>query len=415
MPRLYFEPVKKKSFVIRKNHLGGSWSIVQCMNYTKKQMSNSKESESVRIFDGTNPSDYWQWRRWIMCKCLADLADKEASWGPKILSMLRGEAEMACEDIDLSDLAKKGGHTAILDNVLDLRYPKKEKRDQLAEALLEMFMLCWDPKVDASSAAYTGRASTIFARGKERGVEMPDAAKAFLVSLGCRLSVEQRTVILAIAGNKYEFTAVCEAIRSAYPKGIPSSHRHNTNMVRLSPCEAFMMESMSECSTRCPSEIGDGDDSVGSLVDDTQDDAVVCLLAGTSNEILSTIYELEQEDGEELEEEEVIEALASWKQTRDSVATAKKVRGFGGQNPRQPNVPKIAKKVKCFTCGKLGHFSRDCRQNKNRNNKPGPRKGTPVRFVSNVSNLYMVNEDKEHNGSSDDEQPQGNRALLKWF
>ena len=55
---------------------------------------------------------------------------------------------------------------------------------------------------------------------------------------------------------------------------------------------------------------------------------------------------------EEIEEQDAIDALLTWKQTRSSIAQTKLSRGFGNQG----QLKKLAARVKCFKCRQVGHF-----------------------------------------------------------
>ena len=81
----------------------------------------------TRNFDGSVPADYWTRCRWMMGVQYADFSDKKSSWGAKIFTHLRGEAERLVEHVD--ELAKEGGHAKILDEILGNNYPKKLARD----------------------------------------------------------------------------------------------------------------------------------------------------------------------------------------------------------------------------------------------------------------------------------------------
>ena len=141
---------------------------------------------------------------------LADHSEKPKSWGPKILTYLRGEAERLVEHLELTTLSADKGHEKIFE-VLDKTYPKKAARDLQAEALTAMFGLKYS-RDDGEMRVHTGRARVIWDKGKQRQVDMPEEDMGFLLLRGCCLTVEQRAVILAIAGNSYKFDSVAEAL-----------------------------------------------------------------------------------------------------------------------------------------------------------------------------------------------------------
>ena len=104
--------------------------------------SASEMSGGLRIFSGENEDykEYRRWKLWISSKLLTlDKLPKEA-YGSYLFTCLAGKALEAVEHLDPSEYQKAGGE-ATLWKLLDQRFPEKEKTDELAEVLGEVFSL----------------------------------------------------------------------------------------------------------------------------------------------------------------------------------------------------------------------------------------------------------------------------------
>ena len=94
--------------------------------------SSSGESGGYRIFTGES-EDYLEYRRAL------DKLDK-ANYGSYVFTCLGGKALEAVEHLDPSVYQKVGGEDEIL-SLLDKRFPEKEKTDEMAEILGQIFNL----------------------------------------------------------------------------------------------------------------------------------------------------------------------------------------------------------------------------------------------------------------------------------
>ena len=62
------------------------------------------------------------------------------------------------------------------------------------------------------------------------------------------------------------------------------------------------------------------------------------------------------EENEPLDEQDAIEVLLSWKETRAKIRKEKLSRSF----PTRQDVKKLEARVRCFKCKAVGHFSKNC-------------------------------------------------------
>ena len=107
-------------------------------------------------------------------------------------------------------------------------------------------------------------------------------------------------------------------------------------------------------------------------------------------EVLAAFNEEEpqmEDNNEPIEEQDAIDVLLSWKQTRTQINREKLSRGLGGSQ----DLRKLEARVKCFKCQKVGHFSRNCPLRKSKGKGSG--KGdTTSSQSSRVSFVHMVHD-----------------------
>ena len=88
------------------------------------------------------------------------------------------------------------------------------------------------------------------------------------------------------------------------------------------------------------------------------------------------------DDGEPIEEQDAVDVLMTWKQTRQTINKEKLARGLGTTQ----GFKKLEARVKCFKCQRVGHFSRNCPNRKGKASGKGESGATS----SKVSYVNMV-------------------------
>ncbi|CAK0846977.1 unnamed protein product [Prorocentrum cordatum] len=270
--------------------------------------------------------EYKSWRRWIGAKLAVETSRglaKEAL-GPLVLTLLDDEAERACEHLELADIEKEGGADLIF-QALEERFPDKEASDRIGDGLESVFGLAIER--GETSSACTGRARTIFAKARMEGVELPSVAQGFLLLKGARLGIERRAVVLAASQRQWGFSEMSAAIRTAYPKQMPTSQVHEVN-------------AWEDRSATAPTA------SAAEATSTIEEDDVEAEI----NELLG------EEDP--IDEEDAIDILATWKETRTAMTKEKLQRGLPGRDA--VGLKRLKDKVRCFLCKEIGHFSREC-------------------------------------------------------
>ena len=188
-------------------------------------------------------------------------------------------------------------------------------------------------------------------------MKLPSVAKGYLLLRFSRLPADKKAVVMAAARQSYEETDVAAALRTTYPDNLWTTSRssHPVNVV---------------------------DHALETHEEDEQADEVQEVLAAFNEE------EPQMEDNNEpIEEQDAIDVLLSWKQTRTQINREKLSRGLGGSQ----DLRKLEARVKCFKCQKVGHFSRNCPLRKSKGKGSG--KGdTTSSQSSRVSFVHMVHD-----------------------
>ena len=311
---------------------------------------------SIRYFSGESEDalEYKRWRNWVANKLLTlDKLPKEA-YGPYIYTLLSGKALECVEHLDTADYQKSGGDQVLL-QLLDSRFPQKEKTDVMGETLGEVFNLRSKPNEPLK--AWVARATELFDRCERKcGVKFPPEARGWILLHRAGLTEEQQAVVLARAQGKLEREQISVAMRSCYPemicRGTKSTAAHvveEDSGLDLDESEAPTLEAeFPDVELLLSEHHCHGLDEIN----------------GSSDTFLET---------------DVAEVLqVSWREKRAELSKLQKARKFTAAKELRRSfrveVEELKRKTKCHRCGKQGHWSRECKQ---------PRKDFPQRSETN--------------------------------
>eukprot|EP00435_Cladocopium_sp_Y103_P017847 s883_g4.t1 len=289
-----------------------------------------------RIFSGESEDykEYRRWKLWIQNKLrtLDKLAPEH--YGSYLFTCLSGKALEAVEHLECDSYQKVGGDQVLL-NLLDKRFPEKEKSDELAEVLGEVFAI--RAKEGENMRQWISRSVELFDRCKRKtGVVFPAEAQGWMILKHSGLPEEQQAVVKGRALGDLTVDAISKAMRSVYPDYV----------VRRRTGAALVEEAVDDEPTARGGEVQGFDDV----------------------ELFLTDYIPEDEEVEEqFPEADVAEVLATtWKERRLEIAKLQKQRRFGDAKDLRRSfrveIEELKKKTVCNRCGQRGHWARECRQ-----------------------------------------------------
>ena len=312
----------------------------------------------MRIFTGESEDhkEYRRWKLWLSNKLLTlDKLPKEA-YASYIFTCLGGKALETVEHLEADKYQREGGEKVLWD-LLDKRFPEKEKSDELAEVLSEVFSL--RAKEGESLRTWISRSTELFLKCERlTGVNFPSEARGWMVLKWSGLSEEQQAVVKGRSLGVMKLETISQSMRSVYPDFVVRK-RAGVAMVEDEPPQV-------------------------------REDA-----AGASDEVqgfedielfLADFVPTEPETSELFEEGEVAEVLATtWKEKRAEITKLQRQRRFSDAKELKKSfrveIEELKRKSKCNRCGKPGHWARECRA------KPDslPRSGKPGSSGANVS------------------------------
>ena len=172
----------------------------------------------MRYFSGDNgdPREYRRWKQWVQSKIMTMEKLPKAAYGAFIFTLLQGKAMEVVEHLKESEYQKEGGDKVLLD-LLDKRWPQKDRADELGEHVSEVFLLA--AKDGESVRDWSTRAREVFDRCyRKTDVSFPEEAKGWITLHRSGLTEERRAVVLARCSGSLKYDDVAQAMRSCYPE-----------------------------------------------------------------------------------------------------------------------------------------------------------------------------------------------------
>ncbi|CAE7029162.1 RE2 [Symbiodinium sp. CCMP2592] len=289
------------------------------------------QSHGLRYFDGADSVDwreYRRWKLWCMNKFLVmDKLPKEAR-GSYVWTLLQGKALEMVEHLKESEYQKEGGEKVIFE-ILDKRWPERDRTDEMGENLTEVFTL--RAREGELLRTWCARARECFDRcSRKTGVSFPEEAKGWIV---------------------LNHSGMNEAMRSCFPEYIVPRKR--------GVAAAHYVEAEDDSWWS-----GDYEDYVTNEVTTREGGEVPFY----DVEMFLAEHGKKEDAPAETEvfpEAEVAEVLAAtWKDRRQELNRLQRARKFPQANDLRRSfrveIEELKRRTQCRKCGRTGHWAREC-------------------------------------------------------
>ena len=270
----------------------------------------------------------------------------EEARGSFIWTLLQGKALEVVEHLDEDSYQKKGGEKVLFD-LLDKRWPEKDRADQMGENIAEGFNL--KAKDGETIRAWCARSRETFDRCQRKsGVKFPDEARGWILLHCGGLSESEHAVVLARAAGSLKLDDVSQSMRSCFPDYVVS---------RKKTVGAHLVED--QLSPESP-DLDEAGNALGSEFADVEQFLAEHGVADLPEPNAESI------PGEWTEREAAEVLAATWKNRRQELHRLQKSRKFDQmkdvKRAFRVEVAEVRRRSKwCWKCKKLGHYARECR------------------------------------------------------
>ena len=325
---------------------GGGFAAASTGGHAGRTEGAPRDRDPPPAYDGENPEvTFRQYEKQVALWEFETEVPKPKR-GIKLLRQLSGVAMTAVDDMEISEIATEQGVKNILGKLRDYFLP------HLEVSLPRAFEVAvyGPPRGNKESfAEYTKRMERAFINLAKEGVELPDGAKGYILYRQASLTEAQDQRLLTWAEGQYGRGEITKALRRL-DKVIKEKDKAKGNYVTE---ESYVLEGSSGIHYEA-----DGD---GAAAWEDDDENYVFLADGDLDEVM--------------DEQDLMNALASYNDTRQALKDQRLGRGFfpgkgkgkinafqkgKDKGKRRVHIEQLKLRTRCRKCLQVGHWEREC-------------------------------------------------------
>ena len=306
---------------------------------TEGQTSPFKDRDPAPTFDGSVEKFKGWLRELTLWKHDTDVP--KVKHGTKVYRQLSGAAKSAVDEIQVDEIVKETGLDKIIAKL------KEHFEPYLETAVPKAFekAIYGEPRrAKEAFGEFVIRADAAFRELKDEGIELDTKVTGYVIYRQANLSQVQEDQVATWISGQYDRGSVVGALRKL--EKVQKEKGGRSYLVDDEDTEKDVMY---------------GGNEWGDEWDAADDEGYVFLGEGELNEIY--------------EEEELMEALATYQEVRKAIRDQKNSRGYyptkgkgkgkskgrGEGRGRHVHVEMLKLRTRCAKCGKVGHWARECR------------------------------------------------------
>ena len=284
----------------------------------------------------------------------------QAKRGVKLLRSLSGVARLAVDEMTFEEITASDGVAQIMKRLREYFLPHLEV--SLPRAF-EAAVYCSQRTAKEGFSEYIARMDRNFTRLTKEGIQLPDSAQGYIIYRHAGLNESQDQRFLVWASGKYDRASVVSALRK-----LDKVIRDKGKSTYMTDDAGYQEETV----------LFEMDPVLKEFLEDNDESGeYVYLQEGDLNEVM--------------DEQDVLEALASYQEIRQALKDQQKGRGYYGKgygkNPffskgkgkGKVHMEQVKLRSRCWKCHQVGHHSRECR------NEAKPKSNAPSGSNSNQS------------------------------
>ena len=264
--------------------------------------------------------------------------------GAKLMRALSGIARMAVEEMEFEDIATENGAKNLLTRLREFFNPHLEVSMPRA---FEAAVYGQARQSKETFVEYVARMERAFIRLEKEGVHLPNNAQGYILYRHASLSEGQEQRVQTWTEGKYGKSEVVSSLRKL------------DKVLKEKGKSHYLVDEYNVVDGSYHQEVVEDDE-------DDEDGDYIYITEGDLNTIM--------------EEDAVMEALASYREVRQALKDQKTNRGFypgrgqgkgfgKGKGKQRVHVEQLKLRTKCNRCHAIGHWARECTQPRPQNHQ----------------------------------------------